>query len=72
MTIRKKTMAETVEELKIIIENRKSRIVGLTNIVKNGCSVDDLKWIKAEIAEHEKYISDTEKVIKRFYAPKGV
>lgn len=72
MTIRKKTMAETIEDLKVIISNRKSRIEGLTNLVKSGCSAEDRKWITKEIAEHEKYISDTEKVIKNFYAPKGV
>lgn len=70
MTIRKETMAETVENLRTIVTNRRSRVQGLTNLVKSGkCSKNDLKWITKEIAEHEKWISDTEKVIKNFYKP---
>lgn len=67
MTIRRKTMAETVDDLKVIMQNRRSRIQGLTNLVKSGCSKKDLEWISKEIAEHEKWISETELVIKNFY-----
>ena len=67
MTIRKKTQAETVEELKIIMQNRKDRINGLTELAKN--SPQDRAWIAKEIEEHEKWISDAEKVIRNFYRP---
>ena len=67
MTIRRKTQAETVEELKIIMQNRKDRIKGLTELAKN--SPQDRAWILKEIEEHEKWIADTEKVIRNFYRP---
>jgi hypothetical protein len=69
MTMRKKTQAETVEELRTIMKNRRSRIEGLVKLLKNGASKSDIDWISKEIKEHEKWISDTEKVIANFYAP---
>lgn len=68
MTQRKPTMAQTVETLKIIMENRRARINGLTKILPT-CSAKDKKEIEKEIVEHEKWISDAEKVIKNFYRP---
>ena len=70
MTTRRKTMAETVAELTVIMKNRRSRIQGLTELVISGkASEADKVWIAKEISEHEKWIADTEKVIKNFYRP---
>ena len=68
MTIRRKTAAETVEDLRVIIHNRRERIKGLEELLKSG-KEKDTQWIRKEIGEHQKWITDTERVIKRFYAP---
>ena len=68
MTLRKPNMAQTVENLKVIMENRRARVEGLTKILPT-CSAKDTKEIEKEIAEHEKWISDTEKFIRNFYRP---
>lgn len=73
MTVRRKTMVEEVEDLKVIITNRKSRVVWLTSLLESGVTTaNDRKWIAKEIAEHEKWIGDTEKVIRKFYSPAQV
>lgn len=57
----------SIYHLEVIMKNRRSRIEGLTALVLSGkCSKKDLEWIQAEIAEHEKFIADTEKEIKDF------
>lgn len=70
MTQRRPTEAEIVKNLEVIMQNRRDRIVGLTNLLKTGNnSPKDVKDIQKEIREHERWIEDAEKTIKRFYQP---
>lgn len=68
MTMRKPTKAQVIEELKIIVSNRKARVQWLTSQIPTA-SKSDLKWIAKELKEHEDWLKRTERQIKEFYAP---
>lgn len=56
----------SIAHLEVIMKNRRSRIEGLTALLRSSCSKKDVAWIALEIAEHEKWISETEKEIREF------
>lgn len=70
MTVRKQTKAQQIEDLKVIVTNRRHRMEGLKELIESDkCTKEDLAWIRKEIAEHEAWLKKTEAEIKRFYAP---
>lgn len=62
----------TIDEINILreaIASRKSRVEGLTKLLKAGVSYETYQWIREEIAEHEKFFAEAKKTIADFYKP---